>query len=82
MARGGHAAREERHRLLPALQAVQERIGWISHGALNYICTRLTVPPADAYGVATFYGLLSVTAAPAAPAARLRGRGLQVRGLR
>ena len=50
--------------LLPALQAVQARIGWISHGALNYICERLTVPPADAYGVATFYGLLSVKPRP------------------
>ena len=82
MARGGHAARDERHRLLPALQAVQDRIGWISHGALNYICTRLTVPPADAYGVATFYGLLSVHPRPDAGAARVRGRGLQVRGFR
>ena len=33
-------------------------------GALNYICERLTVPPADAYGVATFYGLLSVEPRP------------------
>ena len=63
-ASGGHAARDERHRLLPALQAVQARTGWISHGALNYICERLTVPPADAYGVATFYGLLSVNPRP------------------
>src|SRR5262249_216289 len=29
-----------------------------------YICERLTVPPADAYGVATFYGLLSVDELP------------------
>ena len=57
-------AREQRHLLLPALQAVQARCGWISHGALNYICERLTVPPADAFGVATFYGLLSVNPRP------------------
>ena len=44
---------------------MQARIGWISEGALNYICERLTVPPADAYGVATFYGLLSVNPRPA-----------------
>ena len=43
--------------LLPALQAVQERIGWISQPALNYISRRLAVPPAEAYGVATFYAL-------------------------
>jgi NADH-quinone oxidoreductase subunit F len=61
---GGHEARGRRHLLLPALQAVQARVGWISQGALNYICERLTVPPADAYGVATFYGLLSVDPRP------------------
>jgi NADH-quinone oxidoreductase subunit F len=65
MAHGGHEARDQRHLLLPALQAVQARCGWISHGALNYVCERLTVPPADAFGVATFYGLLSVNPRPA-----------------
>jgi NADH-quinone oxidoreductase subunit F len=64
IAHGGHDARGRRHLLLPALQTVQARIGWISQGALNYICERLTVPPADAYGVATFYGLLSVNPRP------------------
>jgi NADH-quinone oxidoreductase subunit F len=64
VAYGGHEARDQRPLLLPALQAVQGRIGWISDGALNYICERLTVPPADAYGVATFYGLLSVNPRP------------------
>ncbi len=59
VARGGHAARAERDLLLPALHAVQDRIGWISQPALAYICRRLTVPPAEAYGVATFYALLA-----------------------
>ncbi len=63
-AAGGHAARAQRHMLLPALQAVQSRIGWISEGALNYICERLSVPPADAFGVATFYALLSTVPRP------------------
>ena len=58
-AHGGHAARAERDLLLPALHAVQDRIGWISQPALAYICRRLTVPPAEAYGVATFYALLA-----------------------
>ncbi len=60
IARGGHEARGRRHLLLPVLQAVQERVGWISEAALDHICERLTVPRADVYGVATFYGLLSV----------------------
>jgi NADH-quinone oxidoreductase subunit F len=63
---GGRAARERRDLLLPALQAVQARAGWVSEGALNYICRRLTVPPAEAYGVATFYHLLATT--PQSPA--------------
>jgi len=54
---GGHAARARRHLLLPVLHAVQERIGWISPGALDHVCARLTVPPAEAYGVASFYAL-------------------------
>ncbi len=62
---GGHEARDRRHLLLPVLEQVQARIGWISEGALGYICERLTVPPADAYGVATFYGLLSMDPRPA-----------------
>ena len=57
VARGGHAARAQRHLLLPTLHAVQSRVGWISRGALNYICRRLTIPPAEAYGVASFYAL-------------------------
>lgn len=60
LADGGHEWRSKRDELLPALHAVNDRVGWISEGALNYICRRLTVPPADAYGVATFYSLLSV----------------------
>jgi NADH-quinone oxidoreductase subunit F len=64
VAHGGHAARAQRHLLLPALHAVQSRVGWVSEGALNYICTRLTVPPADAWGVATFYALFATTPRP------------------
>ena len=63
-AAGGHAARARRHLLLPALWSLQERIGWISPGGLNELCRRLTVPPADAYGVATFYALLALEPRP------------------
>jgi len=63
-ARGGRAARDRRHQLLPALHAVQDRVGWISEGALNYISKRLTVPPAEAWGVVTFYDLLATAPRP------------------
>jgi NADH-quinone oxidoreductase subunit F len=46
------------------LHAVQDRIGWISQPALNYISRRLAVPPAEAYGVATFYALYSTKPRP------------------
>jgi NADH-quinone oxidoreductase subunit F len=63
-AHGGHSARAERHQLLPTLHALQEHAGWISPGGLNYIARRLTIPPADVYGVATFYALFSVEPRP------------------
>ncbi|QQM39783.1 NAD(P)H-dependent oxidoreductase subunit E [Streptomyces liliifuscus] len=64
-ARGGREARERRDLLLPGLHAVNDRIGWISEGALDYLCRRLTVPPAEAYGVATFYAMFSMKPRPA-----------------
>ncbi|MEU1000305.1 NAD(P)H-dependent oxidoreductase subunit E [Streptomyces tibetensis] len=64
-ARGGREARDRRDLLLPGLHAINDRIGWISEGALDYLCRRLTVPPAEAYGVATFYAMFSVKPRPA-----------------
>ena len=64
LAVGGHAARRRRHLLLPALERLQEQTGWVSPAGLDYICTRLTVPPADAYGVAAFYALLRTERGP------------------
>ena len=64
VARGGREARDRRHLLLPALHALQAQAGWISEGGLGYVCRRLTVPPAEAYGVATFYAMFSTTPRP------------------
>ncbi|MER6536547.1 NADH-ubiquinone oxidoreductase-F iron-sulfur binding region domain-containing protein [Streptomyces sp. 900105755] len=64
-ARGGREARDRRDLLLPGLHAINDRVGWISEGALGYLCRRLTVPPAEAYGVATFYAMFSVRPRPA-----------------
>ena len=57
--------RTRRHLLLPALRAAQRRVGWVTPGALGYASRRLEVPPADAYGVATFYALISLEDRPA-----------------
>jgi NADH-quinone oxidoreductase subunit F len=64
VARGGKDARGQRDLLLPTLHALQAGVGWISPGGLNYISERLTVPPAEAYGVATFYAMFSVEERP------------------
>jgi len=64
VAEGGDAIRERRHMLLPALWALQSRAGWISPGGMNYVCQRLDVAPADAYGVATFYSMFAVSPQP------------------
>ncbi|WP_030900374.1 NAD(P)H-dependent oxidoreductase subunit E [Streptomyces sp. NRRL F-5126] len=63
-ARGGREARDRRDLLLPGLHAVNDRVGWISEGALAYLCRRLTVPPAEAYGVATFYAMFAMKPRP------------------
>jgi NADH-quinone oxidoreductase subunit F len=62
--RMGHEARGRRHLLLPALRAAQRRVGYVSEGALGYVCRSLDVPPADAYGVASFYALLALEPRP------------------
>jgi NADH-quinone oxidoreductase subunit F len=64
VARGGRQARARRDLLLPALEAAVARTGWLSRGALNHACRRLSVPPADAHGVASFYALLPLTERP------------------
>ena len=63
--RVARADRTRRHLLLPALRAAQLRVGWVSEGALGYASQRLAVPPADAYGVASFYALLALEERPA-----------------
>lgn len=61
---GASERRGRRHLLLPVLHAVQGRFGWISEGALNYVSERLAVAPAEVYGVATFYAMLSTKPRP------------------
>jgi NADH-quinone oxidoreductase subunit F len=62
---GGHERRAARPLLLRALHAVNDRVGWISRGAINYLAGRLDIAPADIYGVATFYALFSTVERPA-----------------
>ncbi len=50
----------ERHqndaaRLIPVLQAVQEEYRYLPEEVLTFVATALDLPPAQVYGVATFY---------------------------
>ncbi len=58
----------KRSSLLPILHAIQNRMGWISPGALNHASRVVEVPPAETFGVADFYGLLSTKRQPLAVA--------------
>jgi len=49
---------------MEALHAVNDRVGWISPGALNYVGKRLNMAAADVYSVATFYALFSTNPRP------------------
>ena len=63
----GHSAIRtsvSRDMLLPVLRAVNSRIGWISRGAINYIALRMNLPPAEIYGVASFYAMFSLQPRP------------------
>ena len=46
------------------MHALQDRVGQITQPGLNYACGRLSVPPAEAYGVATFYALFTTKPRP------------------
>src|SRR3990172_4635606 len=64
VAYGARALGLRRDLLLPALHALQARVGWISETGLGYVCRRLDIPPAEAYGVASFYHLFSLGPQP------------------
>ena len=49
--------RAVRHLVLPGLHALQEQLGHISAGAINWLAVRLGQPAAEVYGTATFYSL-------------------------
>jgi NADH-quinone oxidoreductase subunit F len=59
-------AKSRRTLLLPCLHALQSRLGWVTPGGLGYVCRRLGIPPAEAYGVASFYAMFSLAERPSA----------------
>jgi NADH:ubiquinone oxidoreductase subunit E len=51
----------ERGAMIPALQAVQEKLGYISEDAVTLIARLLNVSPSEVFGVATFYAQFRFT---------------------
>ena len=57
---GGQQVRDRRHELLAVLHAVNDRVGWISPGAVNEISMRTDIAPAEVFAVASFYALFAL----------------------
>ena len=49
-----------RDQLLPMLHAINDRVGWISPGAIGHLAVTIDVAPAEIFGVASFYDLFSL----------------------
>jgi NADH-quinone oxidoreductase subunit E len=47
--------RRERENLIPILQQVQQKLGYLPRAAMTEIAGYLDIPPIDVYGVVTFY---------------------------
>ena len=50
----------DKARLVPILQEVQARYGWLSQDLISYVARAVGLPPARVYGVATFYSQFSL----------------------
>jgi NADH-quinone oxidoreductase subunit F len=76
----GGGPHPRRDLLMPVLHAIRDRIGWISPGAINYLAARMDIAPAEVYGVASFYGLFSLSPLPPVVAHVCDDIGCLVRG--
>jgi NADH-quinone oxidoreductase subunit E len=53
--------KQEKRRLIPALQEVQQKLGYIPREAMLSIAAFLDIPPSAVYSVATFYNQFRFT---------------------
>jgi NADH-quinone oxidoreductase subunit E len=63
-----------------ALAAVQEKIGYLSQEALDFLSKEMDIPAAEMFGVATFYGYVPPAAARKACCPICRGTACHVQG--
>lgn len=45
----------ERENLLPALQEIQEKVGYLSRGAMESVALFFHLPPSEVFSIVTFY---------------------------
>jgi NADH-quinone oxidoreductase subunit E len=69
-----------REALIPLLQAVQERFGFLPQDALRAIAHHLNLPAAKVFGVATFYNQFRLTPVGKHTVRVCRGTACHVRG--
>ncbi|MDR0977809.1 MAG: NAD(P)H-dependent oxidoreductase subunit E [Endomicrobium sp.] len=50
----------DKSKLIPILQAVQEEYRYLPEEVMSFISSRLDIPPAVIYGVATFYSFFAL----------------------
>ena len=70
----------DRGNLIPILQMVQERHGYLPQASLNTVGAHLGIPPAEVYGVATFYNQFRFNPPGKHPVKVCLGTACHVRG--
>jgi NADH:ubiquinone oxidoreductase subunit E len=75
-----HWPRGRRESLIPVLQEIQEREGWLSRASLLAVAAHLELSPAKVHGVATFYNQFRLTAPGRQHIAVCRGTACHVIG--
>jgi NADH-quinone oxidoreductase subunit E len=66
--------------LIPVMEAVQEKLGYLSSEAMKEISAFLKIPESQVYGVATFYALFRLTPRGKKMVSVCRGTACHVRG--
>ena len=71
---------EKREQLIPILQEVQDKIGYISRESIVEIAKRLSIPASKVFGVATFYNQFKLHAPGKYQIQICRGTACHVKG--
>jgi NADH-quinone oxidoreductase E subunit len=71
---------EKREQLIPILQEVQEKNGYISRESIVEIAKRLSIPASKVFGVATFYNQFKLNAPGKYQIQICRGTACHVKG--